>query len=151
MSLFSLFKKPIVIHDNFFGALRFVDFKDSTKSYFEGEGQFLPTNNLTQYLIQADINGPTEKQKKFYEDLQADFYKYIQKISPLIEDEFRNWNEDFVIKEFKNELKLVCITIPRLDKSPVKWEMAFTTIHDLNHQITIDFIGEEPTSILIDG
>jgi len=31
------------------------------------------------------------------------------------------------------------------------WELAFTTIHDRNHLVTIDFQGDEPQGILIDG
>ena len=111
----------------------------------------MPTNSETEFLIDADKNGPTDKQKQFYLDLQADFHSYIKKIEPLIEIEFRNWQDDFVITEFNKEFELVCITIPRLDNRPIKWDMAFTTIHDLNHQIIIDFLDEQPISILIDG
>ena len=151
MGLFDFFKKPTILQDDFFGALRSVDFKDASKNYFEGKGHFTPTNSDTEYLIEADKNGPTDKQKQFYLDLQADFAKYIQKIKPLIEDEFRNWKEDFVIKDFNKEFELVCITIPRLDNRPITWDMAFTTVHDLNHQVTIDFIDDHPNGILIDG
>jgi len=42
MGLFNLFKKPQTIQDDFFGTLTFIDFKDSTKNYFEGKGKFKP-------------------------------------------------------------------------------------------------------------
>lgn len=151
MGLFSLFKKAVILEDDFWGKLRFINFKDSAKNYFEGKGYFSPTNSDTEYLIQAGKEGPTEKQKQFYLDLQAGFSKYIEKIQPLIENEFRNWKEDFIITDFNKEFQLVCITIPWLDKKPFKWDMAFTTIHDLNHQITIEFVDDNPESILIDG
>lgn len=151
MGLFNLFKKPTILQDDFFGSLRFMDFKDSSKNYFEGRGRFLPTDNETDYLIQADKDGPSENQKQFYRDLQIHFTQYIEKITPLIEDEFRNWKEDFEIQDFRKEFQLVCITIPRLDNRPIIWDMAFTTIHDLNHHVTIDFVGDEPNGIIIDG
>lgn len=140
-----------MLQDDFFGTLRFTEHKNASNNYFEGKGYFAPTNSDIVYLIQADKTGPTEKQKQFYQDLQADFTKYIQKMKPLIVDEFRNWKEDFVIQDFSKEFELVCITIPKFDNKPIIWEMAFTTIHDLNHQVTIDFIDEEPNGILIDG
>src|SRR6185436_13080470 len=115
MGLFNLFKKPTLIQDDFFGQLRFMDFKDSSKNYFEGKGLFKPTNNETEYLIQGDLEGPTEAQKEFYIKLQNNFEQYVQKMKPLIEDEFRNWKEDFQINDFNNEFNLVCINIPRLD------------------------------------
>ncbi|RYE26470.1 MAG: hypothetical protein EOP45_03935 [Sphingobacteriaceae bacterium] len=151
MGLFNLFKKPTILQDDFFGALRSVDIKDTSKNYFEGKGHFTPTNSDTEYLIQADKNGPTDEQKQFYLDLQADFTKYIQKMKPLIEDEFRNWKENFVIKDFNKEFELVCITIPRFEDRPITWDMSFTTVHDLNHQVTIDFIDDRPNGILVDG
>lgn len=116
MGPFNLFKKPEVFHDEFFGALRLVDCKDPLKNYFEGKGHFVPTNNETEYLIQTDKNGPTDEHKQFYRDLQTNFKHYIDKIIPLIEDEFRNWKETFAIKDFAKEFELVCITIPRFDE-----------------------------------
>jgi hypothetical protein len=151
MGLFNFFKKPTLIQDAFFGELRFVDFKDTSKNYFEGKGYFAPTNNHTEYFINADKEGPTAQQKQFYTDLQSNFSDYIQKITPLIEGEFRNWKEDFVIKDFTKEFELVCITIPRLDLKPLVWDMAFTTVHDADHHITIDFIDDQPQGVLIDG
>lgn len=41
--------------------------------------------------------------------------------------------------------------IPRLDKKPVAWDMAFNTVYDADHQVTIDFIDGEPKEIMIDG
>jgi hypothetical protein len=151
MGLFGLFKKPVIVEDDFFGKLLFVESKDSSKNYFEGKGNFSPTNTNIEYVIIADKEGPTESQRQFYRNLQAEFSFYIDKIKPLIENEFRNWQEDFRIVDFNKEFRLVFITIPRIDKEPLKWDMAFTTIHDLSHHITIDFIEKNPVSILIDG
>lgn len=151
MGLFDLFKKPLIVNDDFFGALRFVDFKDPSKDYFEGKGHFTPTSSEIEYLIQADKDGPTDEQQQFYRDLQSNFNQFIDKMKPLIEDEFRNWKDDFVIKDFNKEFELVCITIPRLDVRPLIWDMVFTTIHDESHHVTIDFIDLEPNGILIDG
>lgn len=151
MGLFNIFKKPIVIQDDFFGRLRYMDFKDPAKGYFEGNGFFSSIDGETEYLINADATGPTNSQREFYINLQKQFDSYIEMMKPLIEDEFRNWKEDFEIKNFKKEFNLVCVTIPRLDSKPLVWDMSFTTTHDLNHHVTIDFIGDIPNGILIDG
>ena len=151
MGLFDSFKKPTVLQDEFFGALRFVEFKDASENYFEGKCYFTPTDSEMGYLIEAGKEGPTEKQKKFYIDLQKDFPKYIQKIKPFIKDEFRNWIEGLEIKDFHKEFKLECITIPRLEYSPIAWDMRFTTIHDSDLYITIDFLDDQPNGILIDS
>ena len=46
MGIFGLFKKPQTIQDDFFGTLTFMNFKDSTKNYFEGKGKFNPTGDV---------------------------------------------------------------------------------------------------------
>ena len=151
MGLFNLFKKPFIVQDDFFGQLRLMDFKDPTKNYFEGKGFFAPTNNETEYIIQCDKSGPTTEQKEFCKKLQNDFDVYLTKIKPLIEDEFRNWKDDFQIKDFSKEFSLVCLAIPRLDSNPLIWDMSFTTIHDKNHNVTVDFIDQTPNNVLVDG
>src|SRR5437764_13854767 len=100
MGLFNLFKKPTKIQNEFFGELRFVNFRHPAENYFEAQGFFAPTQNVTELLIQANVEGPTADQKAFYTDLQNNFEQYVQKIKPLIEGEFRNWKEDFEIKDF---------------------------------------------------
>lgn len=151
MGLFNLFSKPFLLQHEYFGSLRFIDSKDPSKCYFEGKGHFAPTNSETEYFIAADKSGPTSGQQQFYEELQKNFSHYLAKIIPLIEDEFRNWKPDFSIRDFSKEFSLVVVTIPRTDIQPLIWDLAFTTIHDLNHHLQIDFKGDEPTGILIDG
>ena len=150
MGFFSSNKK-VIVPDPVFGPLRYMSSKDSSKGYFSGKVFFSPTASDTDVLIQAEPSGPTEPQRTFYQNLQTNFDQYAAKMKPLIEDEFRNWQPEFEIKDFRKEFTLVCISIPRLDNAPVHWELAFNTIHDRNHTVTIDFQGDEPKNILIDG
>jgi hypothetical protein len=151
MGLFDLFKKPLTIQHDFFGTLIFMTFKDSTKNYFEGKGKFKPTGDEIEYFVGADLNGPTNDQREFYIKVQDSYDDLISKITPLIEDEFKNWKDDFKVKDFKKEFKLVAVTIPRLNTNVTIWDMSFETIHDDNHQVTVDFKDFEPEGILIDG
>ena len=151
MGLFNLFKKPTIIHDDVFGLLRFMEFKNASSSYFEGKGYFTPTNSEIQFIIRAGIDGPSEKQKEFYRNVESKYTTYIEKMKLVIEAEFRNWKDEFAIQDFNNEFKLVCINIPAIGTTPITWDLAFTTIHDLNHHVTVEFINDEPTGVLIDG
>jgi hypothetical protein len=151
MGLFNLFKKPPAIQDELFGKLRFVDFKDPLQNYFEGKVFFNPSQAEIVVLIHSDLEGPGAEQRAFYKEVENNFDRYLEKIKPLIEDEFRNWKEAFEIRDFNKEFTMDCITIPRIDVRPYKWEMVFTTVHDRNHYVTIDFVDKEPKGILIDG
>ena len=151
MGLFDLFKKPQTIQDDFFGKLTFMSFKDPAKNYFEGKGKFRPTGDEIEYFIDADLIGPTHEQRNFYNRVQDSYDELVSRITPLIEDEFKNWKEDFKIKNFKKEFTLVAVSIPRLNTNPTTWDMSFETIHDSDHQVTVDFKDFEPVGILIDG
>ena len=151
MGLFDIFKKPITIQDDFYGKLRFMKMKAEGKSYFEGKGLFKPTGKEIEYFITANEDGPDQKQKEFYNWVQENYSDLVIKFKPLIEDEFRNWKEDFTIKNFDSEFQLVALTIPNQDRKPLKWELSFDTEHDENHQITVEFSGLEPQAVLIDG
>lgn len=151
MGLFNLFKKSKVIHDDFFGALRHLKPKDQSKNFFSDCGVFLPTGLVVGYTIVADVSGPTFQQRDFYKKLQQHFDVYLDKMKPLLENEFKNWKEDFIISDFNKEFSLISVTIPKLDTSPVLWNMSFDTIHDSNHQFTVNFIDDNPERVSIDG
>jgi hypothetical protein len=72
-------------------------------------------------------------------------------MTPIIENEFQNWKEGMKVIDFSKEFTPVSMTIPRLEKKPVKWTMSFETVHDLNHQIEITMQDFEAIGILIDG
>ncbi|WP_210489401.1 hypothetical protein [Rufibacter aurantiacus] len=151
MGIFDFFKKPIIIEDDFFGKLRFMKMKDPGKSYFEGKGLFEPTGKEIGYIIEGKESGPEQKQKEFYKWIQENYLELTTKFTPLVEDEFGNWKDNFKIIDFDREFILVGVTIPIQDNTPFEWDMSFDTIHDENHQVTVDFIGLEPHGVLIDG
>lgn len=149
MSFFDFFKSPPLLEDPFFGPLRFM--KGTTANYYEGSGVFAPTGQTIEYLIDSDENGPSEAQREFYRHLQIEFNTYVTQIKPLIIDEFLNWRPDFAIQDFGQEFTLLCVTIPQLDTAPVEWDLSFSTVHDLDHDITVYFQDEHAVHILIDG
>lgn len=151
MGLFDFFKSPPLVHDPFFGPLRFMKGAKHRTSYFEGTGLFAPTGQTIEYFIHSEEDGPSEDQRAFYRSLQADFVNYLVRIEPLIVDEFRNWHPDFIIQDFAQEFILLAVTIPQLDTFPVEWDMSFSTVHDQDHDITIYFQDQKPIHILIDG
>jgi len=146
-----LFRKPLKMQDDFFGELIFVESRDPAKNYFEGKIFFKPNSKITEVLIPGNIQGPDSGQKEFFIKLQDDFETYVDKMMPLIENEFRNWEAGFVISDFSKEFFLDCITSPRLEMKPLKWQMSFTTIHDKNHWVIIEFVDDSPIGIVVDG
>ncbi|MFT2009959.1 hypothetical protein ACMA1I_14880 [Pontibacter sp. 13R65] len=151
MRLFDIFKKPLIIDDDFFGKLRFMKMKTDGKSYFEGKGMFKPTGKEIEYFITANEEGPDQRQKEFYNWIEENYSTLVLKLKPLIEDEFGNSRDGFKIKDFDIEFQLVALSIPNQENEPLEWSMSFDTVHDENHQVTVEFSGHEPQAILIDG
>jgi hypothetical protein len=152
MGIFKLFKKKEPFKDEFFGSLLFLEFKSNPENnYFEGAGYFEPIKSDIEYFIDGDESGPTDKQKEFYKTIQEEYSKITETIQPHIENEFRNWKDDFTIKNFIDEFTLVSMKIPREFGSETEWEMGFETKHDENHLITAYLKGYEVQSIGFDG
>jgi hypothetical protein len=152
MGLFSLFKRPPIIQDEFFGKLTFMEIKkNQVNSYFEGKGYFKPTNEEIEFFISADIIGPTKDQREFFTKIENSYDEIISKIQPLIKDELKIWDKGIDIVDFKKEFKLVGLSIPRQKDVSSFWDLSFETVYDEQHNITINFKDFEPIGILVDG
>ncbi|WP_157492115.1 hypothetical protein [Mangrovimonas sp. ST2L15] len=147
-----IFGKTIKIDDEFFGKMIFLeDKREPLKSYFECKRHFKPTDDIIEIGITGDVSGPTKIQIDFFLKIESDYDKIASSIKPMIENEFRNWNEDFKIADFKNEFKAVYLFLSRCEKEPIVWEIAFESEHNLNHTFTLTMNDLHATEILIDG
>ncbi len=152
MGLFNIFKKPKTIQDDFFGQLTFIEIKNNPiENYFEGKGWFSPTEKEIEYLIIADSSGPSLQQREFYTQIETKYKGLVSNARPLIEQEFKNWRENFEIQDFEKEFRLVSLSIPRLDAKEIRWDMYFETVHDKNHIVTVNFSDFEVDTIMVDG
>ncbi len=147
-----IFGKTIKIDDQFFGKMIFSEFKKTPeKNYFECHRHFKPTNEIIEIGIKGNETGPTEIQKDFFREIELNYLKIISSVKPIIEDEFRNWKEEFEIKDFKKEFKAVYLFLPLCINDFKVWEIAFESRHDLNHTFTITMNDFNASEILIDG
>jgi len=147
-----IFGKTIKIEDEFFGEMIFSEFKKNPeKNYFECRRHFKPTNETIEIGIEGNETGPSEIQKDFFRKIESDYDKITSSIIPMIENEFQNWKEDFKIADFNKEFKAVYLFLPRCEKEPKIWEIAFESDHDLNHTFTLTINDLKASEILIDG
>lgn len=147
-----VFGKPQKIENDFFGTMLFLgDKKDTLKSYFECRRHFEPSDKIIEIGIDGDVIGPTQKQIDFFKSIETNYYTIKKSIVPIIEEEFWNWQEDFRIIDFQKEFIPVYLRLPRCEKKPIVWEIAFESYHDRNHTFTITMSNFEAKEILIDG
>jgi hypothetical protein len=147
-----IFGKPTKLENEFFGTMLFLeDKKDTSKSYFECRRQFIPSGKIIEIGIDGDVSGTTQKQIDFFKSIEDNYSIITKAISPLVEDEFRNWKEGFKINDFYKEFETVYLRIPRCESNPIVWEIAFESNHDRNHTLTLTMSDFEAKEILIDG
>lgn len=147
-----IFKKPVKLENEFFETMLFLeDKKDLLKSYFECRRHFKPSEKIIEIGIDGEASGPTQKQIDFFKSIEDNYSIIVKAISPLIEDEFRNWKEDFKINEFQKEFKPVYLYLPRCENDPKIWEIGFESDHDRNHTFRLTMSDFEVKKILIDG
>ena len=147
-----IFRKPTKLENEFFGTMVFqADKKDSMNSYFECKRHFKPSGQNIEIGLDGDITGPTPKQIDFFKRIEDNYLTITKAISPLIEDEYRKWNDDFKINDFHKEFEPVYLQLPRCETKPIIWEIAFESNHDRNHTITITMMDFNASQIFIDG
>ena len=147
-----IFRKPTKLENEFFGTMLFQDNgKDSLKSYFECRRHFKPSDQKIEIGIDGEITGATQKQIDFFRSIEENYLAITKVISPLIENEFRNWEEGFKINDFHKEFKPVYLGLLRCVSKPIVWQIAFESYHDRNHTFTLTMSDFDAKEIRIDG
>jgi hypothetical protein len=147
-----LFGKVVKIGDAFFGEMVFVEIsKDPTKSYFECQRYFSPIDGMIELGVTGLLDGPTQRQKDFFTQVENDYTLLVTKFIPAIEAEFGAWMTWPIIKNFEAEFKPRYFSIPACDQQPIRWEMVFDTVHDLNHTVAVGMLNYEPQYVRVDG
>ena len=147
-----IFGKTIKINDTFFGKMLFLDDKKNPENeYFECSRNFEPSNDIIDIGIEADVSGPTELRKDFFKKIESNYDEIISTIKPVIINEFKKWEDNFEITDFRNEFKAVYLFLPRCEKQPIVWKISFETILDLNHVVSLTMSDFNLKEILIDG
>ena len=147
-----IFGKSVKIKDEFFGEMRFMETKKNpSQNYFECKRNFQPIGKEIEVGIVGDLEGPSQKQKDFFRKIENNYHEYSKGIIPIIEAEVKNWTEEFAIKNFNEEFTPVYLWLPKCESTPIIWEIAFESGHDLDHTFTVTMNDDVAKEILIDG
>ena len=148
-----IFGKPIVVKHDLLGEMKFDGNlkKPQDTDYFECKYKFRNSKDDVIIHIYGNSIGIGQSEMDFFLNIEKNYHLIINSIVILIEDEFRNWKEDFKIINFEKEFIPIYINIPKCDAEMIKWEIAFKSEHDWNHDFTLTMNNFEAEQILIDG
>lgn len=140
--------------DLLFGKMRFIEFKDKSKQYWECEGFFEPTGEIITFLIaNSTKEGPDDKQRDFYRQIVKNFNKTSlviqQKTNYFLSETYSNYiptasfNEGFKVKDISlfNEIS-----------DPRKWDISFSPRNSSEwFYITVHMKGHEVLNIEVES
>ena len=130
------------IQDEFFGEI------NDCKGHFEGHKYFNPTKTGIEIYIPNDAIKPFHK--TFFQDLEKNYDYLKMSLKVKFEDDiFKNWDENFEIKDFNNEFTLNFILFPEFETG--EWEMSYNSIHDKNHVFIGFFKDWQLIDVMMDG
>lgn len=144
----SLFSKPIIIEDDFFGRLvqEPCNFSDSRYCWYAESVLFTPTGTEIECMIDADMANPSRPQRAFYQKFESQYAEVLFQISFIVKSDSQLLGVDSKITSFESTHRLAGLTIPRLTDEPVKWELWFEPIDNSHwgYTITVDMIDNIP-------
>lgn len=138
------------VEDEFFGEMQICKLKNS-KFIFFSKRHFSPINKKIDISIEGNEFDKLNFANSFFEKIEASYPDVIYAVTPILEDTFQNWKEDFRIIDFHKEFQPIYLHLPIQESAQNDWEIVFETIHDPNHQFTITMSEMEAKEVNIDG
>lgn len=149
MGIFDFFKKKPKYIDEFFGELGYTKFKDASKNFYDGQVNF--QGSLIGISLDADENGPTEKQKEFFKKLNSEYHQIKKSIIiPFLKKELEDHLEESGLHNFDHEFEFDGISIGPIKNEKTEWSITYDS-KPMRHYVSIDFEGMEPKHVTIDG
>jgi hypothetical protein len=153
MSLFkelSLRWRPRRLQDPVFGPLLFMYIpRDPSRSYWEGEWLFPPTQSKVTVSLPGPVEGPLESGRAFYLGLPARFDEIIVRVKPALDQVFLEWLGRPLNVNMWQDVTLGGFGVEDLGAVPPTWDVEFDVTGE-RLGITIPFVGDEPQQPVVD-
>lgn len=149
MSFFSkilkfIFGENRVIENDFFGKML------DAGGYFECNRYFTPINKIIECGVSTDPDESFEKQIIFFRQVETNFEKIIEVLRPYLEKEVREWNPDYVFKDFSTDFEPTYLDIPNEEFENAEWNIIFVN-NPICHFSHFEMKGLEFKSMNTDG
>ena len=133
--------RPIRISDSRFGDLRYL--RDAR--FWEGKSPFAPLDREVEVLIDGDANGPTDRQRVFFDEIESRYDALWPAIEGKLEVEARNL-------ELANdvEFSLVGLQVPDVPGDQAEWDLSYETVPPSWH-FTVTVSGWSPVNVIAEN
>ena len=143
--------RPPRLHEPVFGPLLYVYMpRDPSRSYWEGEWLFPPTQTRVAVGLPGPEEGPAESGLAFYLALPARFEDIIHRVRPTLEQVFLAWLGRPLSPNIWQDVELGGFGVEDPTAVPVTWDVVFETKGEKWLGITVPFVGDDPQRPVID-
>jgi hypothetical protein len=133
------------LEDSVFGRIIF-----HKPGYWEGNTYFAPVEKTVQTLITAEKEGPSERQRSFYRQLEQEYPELEQELGDMLYDTYSNWKEGFPRSRIWEVFALDSIAISNFSEEYVHLQLSYGCAND-EHLFTIELDGLHPRGLFLDG
>ena len=136
---------PLTLDDPVFGKMRF-----QKVGFWEGKVQFKPLSSEVEVLIDADPDGPTEEQRRWFKEIEGRYSSFLPQIIDAAMPRIREWNKELTKDKMLSELKLETISVNKCAQGKHEWDITFHS-ESLEHWVNVAFTEWAGTQATIDG
>lgn len=137
--------RPLRIDDPFFGKLRY-----QRAGFWEGKKRLDPLGTEIEVLIDGGEEGPAEANREFYRQFEARYGELEPRIERVLFEELKRWEDEPPDGGIRDEFSLESIDVPRVDASPLEWELIYPS-KTTGHFFCVRMNGWEPVEVRVDG
>jgi len=143
--------RPPRLEDPVFGPVlyRYVP-RHPSRSYWEGEWLFPPTQTRVAITLPGPVDGPIESGRTFYLALPARFDEIIARVRPVLKQVFLQWFGRPLNPDMWQDVALGGFGVEDPGAVPTTWDVGFETKGEKWLGITIPFVGDDPQRPIID-
>jgi hypothetical protein len=143
--------RPPRLQDPVFGPLLYMYIpRDPSRSYWEGEWLFPPTQTKVAISLPGTLEGLNDTGRAFYLKLPTEFDRIMQRARPLLDRVFLEWIGRPLSADLWQDVKLGGFAVENLAVVPPLWDVSFETTGEKWLGITIPFVGDQPQDPILD-
>jgi hypothetical protein len=139
-----LFSSPC-IEDPVFGKLHF-----QSVGFWEGRCHFPPVAKEIDITVDADLSGPTELHRRFFNEQCERWPSLLQSSQELFMEPAKSWIDDFSPNRLWDYLDLEGIGVPNPTWEEPSWEATFWC-DDAGHWFDVSFEGWTAKYVSVNG
>ena len=143
--------RPRRLDDPTFGRLLYMHVRrDPSKSYWEGEWLFPPTQTRIFVGLPGGETGPTPAARAFFLALPARFEAIVNAVRPPLDEVFRRWLRRPIGEDLWTDVQLTGFGVEDPSATPPEWDVSFETTGEKWLGITVPFIGVVAQEAVVD-